>query len=47
MDKFTIADVDTNVVETTIDFEEDQITFDQILFGDARPFMNLGAGISG
>ena len=47
VDHHTIADIDTNVVETTIDFEEDQIAFDQILFGNARPFVDLGAGITG
>ena len=47
MDEFTIAHIDTHMIETTIDLEENQITFDQVLFGNASAFMDLGAGITG
>ena len=47
VNEFTIAHIDADMIETAIDLEEDQITFDQILLGNAGAFMDLGAGITG
>ena len=47
MDEFTVADIDADMVQTRVDLEEDQVPLDQILLGDARAFVDLGAGIAG
>ena len=47
MDEFAIADIDAHVIEAAVDLEEDQVSFDQILFGNPGAFMDLGAGITG
>ena len=37
MDEFAIADIDADVIEAAVDLEEDQVSFDQILFGNRVP----------